>query len=98
MLTRHNSYTTYNNTIIAKFQCKLQFKLQLFVQSQQLQCFPNCNLPWFNSGLFLYRNTLLLIKYGGGTPTRCAGMAIQLNVITDSKSLLYFVVFNYCVS
>ena len=30
-ITQHNSTTMNNNTIISKFQRKLQFKLQLFV-------------------------------------------------------------------
>jgi len=32
MLTRHSLSTIYNNAVIFKLQCKLQFKLQLFAQ------------------------------------------------------------------
>jgi len=51
MLTQHNSSTIYSNKIISKFQCKLEFKLQLY-NLQRLQYFSNCSLPWLNSDLF----------------------------------------------
>jgi len=52
MLTEVTEYTLYNNTVISKLQCKLQFNLQLFVQFKTITMFSKLQLAKFQFGKY----------------------------------------------